>query len=284
MLKATKSLPDGSSDETMMKCRKMFTIIELLVVVSVIAILAAILLPALNSARSKAKEMSCKNHLKQLALTQIQYSNDYNNYMVVRMHFPGTTTSVNWLAMFTSRNSQITNAGQTERPPFSQKLYAELPLKITGCPADRNYATIMQYSHAEYGMLLPQKQLGLVMGKTAGEAIDKRRVANVGSFVTNSSTADGSQIAYFLPGMKMPSGVSIFAETVNSNQADMRGTWFFDPTYLSYNYGVYLRHNGRANSGFADGHVASLDRRGFYELPCPVQGTYSENLVPGFLQ
>lgn len=165
MLKATKSLPDGSSDETMMKCRKMFTIIELLVVVSVIAILAALLLPALNSARSKAKEMSCKNHLKQLALTQIQYSNDYNNYMVVRMHFPGTTTSVNWLAMFTSRNSQITNAGQTERPPFSQKLYAELPLKITGCPADRNYATIMQYSLCRIWDAAPAETVGAGYGE-----------------------------------------------------------------------------------------------------------------------
>ena len=132
---------------------------------SMIAILVSILLPALNSVRSKAKEMACKNHLKQLALTQIQCSNDYNNYMVIRIHFPDTTTSVSWLAMFTSRNNQIANSGQTECPPFSRKLYAEFPLKITGCPADRNYAIIMQYSYAEYGMLHPQKQLGVVRGR-----------------------------------------------------------------------------------------------------------------------
>lgn len=62
--------------------KKHFTLLELLIVIAILAILAALLLPALNSGREKARSTTCLNTLKQIGTSAHLYAGDQNEWWV----------------------------------------------------------------------------------------------------------------------------------------------------------------------------------------------------------
>lgn len=58
-----------------------FTLIELLVVVAIIAVLIALLLPALGSARERARAVACQSNLRQIGMVTFHYTSDFNGYL-----------------------------------------------------------------------------------------------------------------------------------------------------------------------------------------------------------
>jgi len=128
-----------------------FSLIELLVVIAVIAILAALLLPALNKAKLKAQAIQCMNNHKQLALAWRMYADDNRDVLVYASDDPGDW-HVNWQELdqyawtLTHMDFDPNNQGNwdinydmVKRPlwPYTSKSPA-----IYKCPADKSFLTV----------------------------------------------------------------------------------------------------------------------------------------------
>jgi prepilin-type N-terminal cleavage/methylation domain-containing protein/prepilin-type processing-associated H-X9-DG protein len=111
--------------------RKGFTLIELLVVIAIIAILAALLLPALSSAKGKGKQIACVNHLKQLSLAAQIYTADNEGKLVENL--PSGQDTNSWVAGNLKLLNNATNLALIKQG----RLFPYVNhLAVYHCPAD----------------------------------------------------------------------------------------------------------------------------------------------------
>jgi prepilin-type N-terminal cleavage/methylation domain-containing protein/prepilin-type processing-associated H-X9-DG protein len=117
--------------------RRGFTLIELLVVIAIIAILAALLLPALSSAKQKAWQTSCLSNYKQLILGWTMYEDDNHGLLVLDDPLTGSTlggtNNPSWVYGNMGATTQATNAALIQMGLLYG--YAN-NVRIYHCPAD----------------------------------------------------------------------------------------------------------------------------------------------------
>lgn len=112
-----------------------FTLIELLVVISIIAILAALLLPALGGAKRKAKDTECINHLRQVGVALRLWANDQGQFpWSIPVADGGSLGSSDWTDHFRAASNELVTP------------------KVLYCPTDKDRASVASLHSGMNGM------------------------------------------------------------------------------------------------------------------------------------
>ncbi len=112
--------------------KRTFTLIELLVVIAIIAILASMLLPALNKARNKAKNIKCAGNLKQIIMASNMYMDAYDDYMMYWSSVNGQERWVQYLikTKLIPEKYELVSCPSQKRPdvtnPFNDYTYGSI--------------------------------------------------------------------------------------------------------------------------------------------------------------
>ncbi len=228
-----------------------FTLIELLVVISIIALLVAMLLPALGAARETARTSVCTNNLRQINLAMANYSAASKDWLPpAALHWANGVwqDQTIWLQFLLAGRFMegSTNLNPMDGSQFvDASIYKKLPRSMF-CPSRQPVTT-------EWWRQWDYNAAGNILG----------RLDESGSNERPSRSSD----------LKRPSDMTILAETFYANHnyygffTSPNGHALADHNnyyngWANSGFGWDVRHNKSTNVAFADGHVANVGYNG----------------------
>jgi len=214
------------------KMKKVFTLIELLVVIAIIAILASMLMPALSKARERAKNIQCINNLKQISLTMIIYSDQYDGFSVPYQINNGSTWGYNWNNNLVSLKIGLDSMKYYHCPSASGNQYNKRFAK-----GALLFDNSQWWNYTDYGYNLCYVGSSYYRGVTTYST-------------RQMPSARNDQI-------RKPSDTIVCGDSCVSSTS-LNGSWLIYPYFGSGSGELKVRHGSNVNISWADGHVNSV--------------------------